>query len=286
MDDWEELEIEREDDALPAPAERRTLLPWLIWGVLALSLVLVAGYYVSREPKEPPAGEPPIASRPERPGREPVDLEPPGAPEASEAPEEEPIELPPLSASDVLVRETASRLSSHPELASFLLTDELVRRFVVSVVNVAEGESPRRQLRHVRPEERFSVMRRGGRLYVDPVSYRRYDLHAEVFDSLDPEGVARLLGLIDPLLQEAYLELGLPEGAGFESALARAVAVLRETPVVEGPIALRVANVNYAYASSELEALSPAQKHLVRMGPENTRRVQAKLAEIAEALGL
>jgi hypothetical protein len=42
--------------------------------------------------------------------------------------------------------------------------------------------------------------------------------------------------------------------------------------------------VVYEYADPKLEALSPAQKALLRMGPRNVPRVQAKLRELAAAL--
>ena len=43
---------------------------------------------------------------------------------------------------------------------------------------------------------------------------------------------------------------------------------------------------SYHFADPALEALSPAQKQLLRLGPGNARRVQAKLRELAPALGL
>jgi len=42
--------------------------------------------------------------------------------------------------------------------------------------------------------------------------------------------------------------------------------------------------VNYKFADPSLEALSPLQKQLVRMGPTNTKRVQDKAKEIRGAL--
>jgi hypothetical protein len=35
-----------------------------------------------------------------------------------------------------------------------------------------------------------------------------------------------------------------------------------------------------------LEELSPAQKHLLRMGPANVQKIQSKLRELASALGV
>jgi hypothetical protein len=42
----------------------------------------------------------------------------------------------------------------------------------------------------------------------------------------------------------------------------------------------------YVYTAPELEGLSRAQKHLLRMGPGNVRVIQAKLRELRTALGL
>jgi len=36
---------------------------------------------------------------------------------------------------------------------------------------------------------------------------------------------------------------------------------------------------------SKLESLNQAQKHFLRMGPENVRRIKTKLKEIVQALG-
>ncbi|MCL4837280.1 MAG: DUF3014 domain-containing protein, partial [Thermoanaerobaculia bacterium] len=40
------------------------------------------------------------------------------------------------------------------------------------------------------------------------------------------------------------------------------------------------------FADPELEALPPAAKHLLRLGPDNARRVQEKLRALAAAVPL
>ena len=42
--------------------------------------------------------------------------------------------------------------------------------------------------------------------------------------------------------------------------------------------------VSFAFADPALEKLSPAQKHLLRMGPRNVRAIQHQLRAMAEAL--
>jgi hypothetical protein len=195
------------------------------------------------------------------------------------------VKLPPLSESDSFFRDMARRLSTHAFLSLLLDADDLVRKLVVSVANVAEGASPAKQLLHIRPEESFSALETAERTVVDPASYRRYDAPAELFSSLDAGAVAGLYRTLEPLLEEAHSELGLSERRGFRDTLSRAIEALLAVPVVEVPIRLRAVNVNYAFEDPALERLSPAQKHLIRMGPENTRRVQRKLTEIQGALG-
>jgi hypothetical protein len=55
--------------------------------------------------------------------------------------------------------------------------------------------------------------------------------------------------------------------------------------VVEGPIVLEKKIMSYALADPKLEELDAAQKHLLRMGPENLQLIQAKLRELALNLG-
>jgi hypothetical protein len=209
----------------------------------------------------------------------------PATPEESADVEGE-VKLPPLAESDSFFRERAGRLASHPFLVLLLDADDLVRKLVVSVANVAEGASPAKQILHVKPEEPFSALDTAERTVIDPASYRRYDAPAELFSSLDASAVAGLYRILEPLLEEAHSELGLSERRGFRDTLSRAIEVLLAAPALEGPIRLRAVNVNYAFEDPALEKLSPAQKHLIRMGPSNTRRVQRKLTEIKGALAL
>ena len=102
---------------------------------------------------------------------------------------------------------------------------------------------------------------------------------------MDASELASVYGNAKPLLDEAFAELGYPDQS-FEDVLARAVRVLLATPVVDGRIELRADSVNYTYVDARLESLSLPQKQLLRTGPENTRKVQEKLKELAEALGL
>lgn len=205
---------------------------------------------------------------------------------APTASEDSAPDLPPLEASDELVRRTVAGLSSRPELAEWLATEDLARRFVGAVVQVAAGRSPRDELETLEPEGSFQVREPDTAAVIDPAAYERYDPVAATVASLDTEGTAELYRRLRPLFREAYRDLGFSEGS-FDGTLARAVEELLAVPVPEGPVHVVPDGATaYAYRDPALEELSPARKHLLRMGPENIRRVQGKLRELADALEL
>jgi hypothetical protein len=114
----------------------------------------------------------------------------------------------------------------------------------------------------------------------------RYDDVVAVIGSLDAKGVAQVFHQMHPLLETAYHKLGYPDRK-FDAVVAKALQRIVNAPVVEKPPRLvpKGAN-NYAFADEKLEALGPVEKLLLRMGPKNTRTIQAKAKEIASALDL
>jgi len=268
MSDLDSFAIRSDDDPEPT---RRPQRPWWQIAVVVILLLAIGAYFYFRTPAEeeaPPPAPAPVVAEPAAPEVEPAALE-----------------LPPIGESDALVRELASALSSNPDLTAVLVPDHLVRRFTAAVVNIAQGESPRNHLRHLAPRGRFLATEGGGQPTLDPAGYRRYDKVAAVFDSLDAAGVAELYRNLKPLLQESYQELGYPDG-DFDEVLSRAIGHLLDVPSVDRPIRLVPTVQGFDLADPALQSLSDAQKHLLRMGPENTRIIQGKLAAIVAELGL
>jgi len=193
--------------------------------------------------------------------------------------------VPQLDASDDFVRALIRQLSQKPEWAAWLASGDLVRSFVASVDKIAVGSSPAKELKPAAPQGRFQTLGAGRTLRVDPASYDRYNALANVVDAIDPDGAARAYRRLRPLMQQAFDELGYVN-LSFDDRLARALGRLVDVPVQEGDVMLRATSVTFQYADPELEALSPAQKHMLRMGPHNMRLVQTKLRAFARAAGL
>jgi hypothetical protein len=175
------------------------------------------------------------------------------------------------------------QLSSRPALAKWLANEDLVRRFVAAVDNIANGVSPTGQLAFMRPEKTFKVVERGDRSFIDPVSYDRYDLATQVFLSLDTEGTVALYRELEPLIDEAYREIS-PPGSRFSDRLDAAMNHLLEVVPPAEPPEVRRKVVTWVYVDESLEGLSGAQRQLLRMGPDNVLLIKSKLRELKSAL--
>jgi hypothetical protein len=202
---------------------------------------------------------------------------------ATEIEEVEPLQVD-LDKSDPVIRDLIKGITANSQLANWARTNDLILKFVAGVDNIANGQSPRAQIDFFTLSEGFHVVERNGGMYLDPSSYGRYNTVAEVFDSLDIEGSVRLYKQLKSVIQEAYDDLGYPD-TDFEHTLTRAIVELLRVPVVKD-ILLEKKIISYAMVDPELESLSQAQKHLLRMGPENILRIQSKLREFAQALGI
>jgi hypothetical protein len=103
---------------------------------------------------------------------------------------------------------------------------------------------------------------------------------------VDAKTAAALYVRFYPLLQQAYRDLGYPQGH-FNDRLVAVIDHLLATPQVEGPIRVVQPKVLYEFADADLEARSAGQKLLLRMGTANAARVKARLrqfrAEITSA---
>jgi hypothetical protein len=274
-DQFDEPEIELlktpAEAAPPVSRQRRTAV-WIALAVL-LAAIAVAAYIVFRSPSSRPAQTAAQASRAPAHGDRPLG----GVAEN--------VVVPSLDESDPAVRRMVAEISSHPRVAAWLATSGLIRGFAVIVTNVAEGTTPAAHLAVFRPTAQFSVVERQGARYIDPRSYGRYDSLAAAMPSIDPAGAARVYATLKPRLEEAYRDLGAPDGT-FDRALERGIVSLLQTPVIDAPIRVEQEGVGYRFAAPELEALTPAQKQLLRTGPGNVRSTQASLRRIALALGI
>ncbi|MEM8931914.1 MAG: DUF3014 domain-containing protein [Acidobacteriota bacterium] len=286
---YDPLEPEPEPELEPIhepPSARDGISPLWIVGVLLGLVLLVAGaWWVFLRPPVPTTDSDQAAT-PEPPPQVTESADPAESDEPSGDEQRPPRPpLPPLDQSDGLVRDEVGGLSGRGEWAAWLTPEDLVRRFVASVANVAEGESPRAHAQHLAPSTQFEVIDGVERLSIDSSSYQRYDVPAAVFASLDIGSAVALYHDLEPLFEEAYAEIGDPRRT-FRETLAQAIDRLIAVDVPDGDIEVVRHATHFKFADPELEAQSPAAKHLLRMGPTNANKVQQKLRFLRSALDL
>jgi hypothetical protein len=238
-------------------------------------VAIIVGYVAMRDesPVDADVTPAPVASPPPA-------AQPPPALDAEVVPA-----LPPLEEMDPLVRRMVGELSSHPTVAAWLATDDLVQNFALVALNLSDSLTPAPQLPSLVPDAEFTVIESNGTIFIDPASYERYDAYADAVALLDAQGVVELYTNIEPRILEAARELGYNR-PDFDMVLERAIVGLLRTPIIDTDIELIERTAAYEYADPGLETLTPAQRHLLRMGPRNVRAVQAKLREIAAHLGI
>jgi hypothetical protein len=193
--------------------------------------------------------------------------------------------LPTLDGSDAWIRDRAGDLSPNPRWRDWLGSDGLVRRLVLAVVRVAAGESPAEPLPFLEPADTFMVVMENGRAFMDPASWRRYDGMVAAVTSLDARATARFYRGVAPLTEAEWLPLGFVE-RDFDDAVREAISIVLAAEVPDGQIELVQDGAVWAYADPNLEALSPATKHLLRIGPDNLLRLQDWVRTFAAASGL
>jgi hypothetical protein len=256
-------------------------------GVVVLLVILIGAgvvYWYYQRPQEapPPMEEPKV--------KEPSPLPP--SPEAKgegekEVPPQPSVTLPGLNQSDEFARPILKNLSPHGKIADWSRMKNLIRVITATVDNIANGVSPRPHLGFLSPGQAFAINPKGERIYLDAKGYERYDIITDAFASLSATRTIQAYEKLKPIFQEAYRELGYPQ-KDFQKTLIQAIQRLLETPVVEREILLKEEGrgINYLFIDDSLEELNEAQKHLLRMGPRNTRKIQQKLREMALALGV
>lgn len=241
--------------------------------VLGVAAVLAVGAYFwfrhraaeAPVPAADPAGAAPLATGPVI--EHPVAV-PPAAP------------LPVLDESDPATGEQLAELVGADRFAAMFYADGIVRRFVATVDNLPRAKVAA-QHRLVRPlTDPFLADGTDEEvLTLSAANYGRYAPYVRLVESLDPDRVAAAYVRLYPLFQQAYEELGYPDGY-FNDRLVEAIDNMLAAPDVPGPIELVRPNVLYEFADPLLEARSAGQKLMLRIGPQNAAGVKAQLREL------
>jgi len=198
-------------------------------------------------------------------------------------PSEPAVALPALADSDALVRERLAAAGASPPLDRLLQQQNLIQQGAALIDGFSRGLVLRKLLPIDPPTEAFSVLEQGGQTLMNPAAYARFDELVAAFAALDTAMLVETFHTLRPLCEEAFGQLGLNPDE-FDNAVIRMLDRILSTPEIEGSIALTQKSVLYRYDDPRLEELAPLQKQLLRMGPENIRRIKLQARALREGL--
>ncbi len=269
--------------------------------VVVLVMIAAAAWYLLKPAPPAPVAVAPVTTAPavvETKAAEPADkLTPPpaGDDKLAEAADDAGVDvgaetevaaaaaLPPLDQSDEVVRTAFFALKWQPGLSSLFLNEEMIRRFVVQVDNIAQGRLIAEQALFKGLSKDFAAKSKGQGYQLDKANYQRYQPYLNLLESVPPEQVAALYKQFYPLLQAAYLELGYPDQQ-FDDRLQQAIKVLLSAPEISDEPDLTLPSVHYAFADAEIEQLGLAQKQMIRLGQANQQRLKLLLVQYQAVL--
>jgi hypothetical protein len=175
---------------------------------------------------------------------------------------------------------------------AWLQGGDAIRRLAAAVNAVSEGQSPRVILTVLEPDGTFIVdekkpkkRREHSKYFISAKNGARYDKVTKLVTSIDAQAVGQRYRQLRPYLEAAYREISRP-GKTFDGAFTKAVDLLAAVPISDAPqevVPMRQ-GTGYAYVDPKLEALSPAEKHLLRMGPKNARALVKQLQAFRAAM--
>lgn len=261
---------------------KKSLVPHFTIGAIVLAIVLAVVFWPSEPEPEPvivkPAApvivDPVIEEQSTNLTPEPLVEQP--KPEIIPEPE-------PLDISDGTVKTKLLTLSDYDTFARLLINDALLERFVIMTNTLAEEGIAANNRVLVKPDKPFRTYRQADKEWIDPASFKRYAPYVEVFESLETVSLLQLYQEYKPAIEKIFSEIGSPSD-NFEDKLGEAIDVLLNTPEVPFPVEVYTDSVMYKFKDNQLESLTAPQKQLLRTGPENMRRIKAKLREIKETL--
>ena len=222
------------------------------------------------QPARPSAASP--AAPPAKPEiRFPIDAQPPEKP------------LPALDHSDATVAGALGDMWDAKTLEHLLHLAQFIRRAVATIDSLPRAKLALR-LMPVKPAAGpFLVSGTDERLTTSPGNAARYAPYVRLAEAMDAKRVVPLYVRFYPLFQQAYRELGYPDGY-FNDRLVEVIDHLLAAPEISAPPRLVRPKVFYLYEDPELEARSAGQKILMRIGTENATRIKSKLRELRTEL--
>lgn len=266
---------------------------WLAMAIAVAALGLAAWHWRGLWWGGAPAPAAPQASAPV-----PTPVTTAAAPASAPPPVRHPIEA--ASAPEFVepavpgVEGALARLVGNELLATLVRREDFVRHVVATVDNLGREKVPARLWPLSPPAGRFSTLKLADSEVIAPDNFVRYARHLDLIEKVDLQQGVALYKRFYPQFQQAYEDLGYP-GRHFNDRVVEVIDLMLATaeptpplavrlPAIQGPIQPQRPWLLYEFADPARQSLAAGPQLLLRMGPDNQRRVKARLRELRRLL--
>jgi hypothetical protein len=193
------------------------------------------------------------------------------------------VPLPALDDSDFTANDSVEAILGNGVFIRLLVPHLLVRHIVATVDSLPRKELAE-SVRPIKPVPGLPVVDTGAHgMSIARANADRYGAYVAAAESINTERLVQSYIQLYPLFQQAYVELGYPNGY-FNDRLVTVIDHLLAAPDPLAPVEVWQPHVLYQYVDPDLENLSAGQKILVRIGLDNERRLKAVLRKTRAAL--
>ena len=191
--------------------------------------------------------------------------------------------LPPLQQSDSEALAALADLFGAKAVKQFFLPQEVIRRFVVTMDSLPRDVISAQLQPTKRVGGRLRTDGKSGTLTLAQANFQRYTPFISLAERVDTKIFLAAYTGFYPLFQQAYRDMGYPNGY-FNDRFVAVIDHMLKAPQSEGPIVLIQPHIFYKFEDSKLESLSAGHKLMLRIGNENAARIKEKLREIRSEL--
>lgn len=269
-------------------SQKASAASWIA-AVIVVVAVVGGGVYLARKamaPMQPASTTSKIAAKPVTPvtdHRASSDIEHPIEQAHSMPAGASTSAPPPLPDSDADVT-AGLAAAAGADLSSLLVSQRIIERIVATVDALPRHEALGTFTLPARvPRGAFAVDEADGEVRIAGQNSQRYAPYMSAITSADPQSLVTWYVHAYPLFQQAYRQLGYPDGYFNDRAIEAIDDMLAAPELAEAPVVQR-SKAYYIYADPALESLSTGQKLLLRVGHPDAVIIKAKLRDIRALL--
>ncbi len=191
------------------------------------------------------------------------------------------IILPKLEESDAFFRQELSSISEG--LLNWFQVKDTIKKYIVIINDLSQHQIVFKHRGFIEPPAKIVVKEDGQGLYLAKSSYIRYNNFANAIAAIDVDKAIGFYLMFKPLFEQVYQGFSYPTEYKLDDVFLKAAASVISAPIIDNRIALTPHLIRYRFTDKKLESLTDVKKQMIRMGPENTRKIQNLCRQLVQA---